>query len=149
MTGRAGRRNSIYPKGLVGTHKQADLPRVIEAVNMPLAQLSTPAAGLFPEFQHLELLAGQVMQTTTHLAPCLPKASCTPKFAALKASCFPSAFGALGWTGDASKQSIQHSIMHIKIHSTEDILSPVDTKDDVSCLFPSTQICKLSRLHGS
>ena len=27
---------------------------------MPLEQLSTPAAGLFPEFQHLELLAGQV-----------------------------------------------------------------------------------------
>ena len=27
---------------------------------MPLDQLSTPAAGLFPEFQHLELLAGQV-----------------------------------------------------------------------------------------
>ena len=27
---------------------------------MPLNKLSTPAAGLFPEFQHLELLAGQV-----------------------------------------------------------------------------------------
>ena len=27
---------------------------------MPLNMLSTPAAGLFPEFQHLELLAGQV-----------------------------------------------------------------------------------------
>ena len=27
---------------------------------MPLSDLSTPAAGIFPEFQHLELLAGQV-----------------------------------------------------------------------------------------
>ena len=32
---------------------------------MPLTDLSTPAAGLFPEFQHLELLAGQV--TTHHI----------------------------------------------------------------------------------
>ena len=59
-TGRAGRRSSVYPKGFVGTRSPSDLPRVIEAVELPLDQLSTPAAGLFPEFQHLELLAGQV-----------------------------------------------------------------------------------------
>lgn len=33
---------------------------------MPLDQLSTPAAGLFPEFQHLELLAGQVDPADLH-----------------------------------------------------------------------------------
>ena len=65
--GRAGRRNSLYPKGLVGTRAPADLPAVINAVNMPLDQLSTPAAGLFPEFQHLELLAGQVGLATSAL----------------------------------------------------------------------------------
>ncbi|DBA92452.1 TPA: hypothetical protein ACH3X1_002686 [Trebouxia sp. C0004] len=60
IAGRAGRRSSIYPKGFVGTRAPADLPTVTSALNMPLNKLSTPAAGLFPEFQHLELLAGQV-----------------------------------------------------------------------------------------
>ena len=60
LAGRAGRRSSIYPKGFVGTRASADLPTVTSALNMPLHMLSTPAAGLFPEFQHLELLAGQV-----------------------------------------------------------------------------------------
>jgi len=60
LAGRAGRRSSIYPKGYVGTRASADLPTVTSALNMPLNMLSTPAAGLFPEFQHLELLAGQV-----------------------------------------------------------------------------------------
>ncbi|KAL0019761.1 hypothetical protein WJX79_003104 [Trebouxia sp. C0005] len=60
IAGRAGRRSSIYPKGYVGTRAPADLPTVTNALNMPLNKLSTPAAGLFPEFQHLELLAGQV-----------------------------------------------------------------------------------------
>ncbi len=60
IAGRAGRRSSIYPKGFVGTRASADLPTVTSALNMPLNMLSTPAAGLFPEFQHLELLAGQV-----------------------------------------------------------------------------------------
>lgn len=60
LAGRAGRRSSIYPKGYVGTRASADLPTVTSALNMPLNMLSTPSAGLFPEFQHLELLAGQV-----------------------------------------------------------------------------------------
>ena len=67
--GRAGRRNSLYPKGFVGTRAPGDLHAVINAVNMPLDQLSTPAAGLFPEFQHLELLAGQVHLAKTNALP--------------------------------------------------------------------------------
>ena len=60
IAGRAGRRNSIYPKGYATTLQAADLPRVKAAVDAPMSALGTQAAGLFPEFQHLELLGGQV-----------------------------------------------------------------------------------------
>ena len=60
IAGRAGRRNSIYPKGYATTLQAADLPRVKAAVDAPMSALGTQDAGLFPEFQHLELLGGQV-----------------------------------------------------------------------------------------
>lgn len=69
--GRAGRRNSLYPKGFVGTRAPGDFNTVLNAVRMPLDQLSTPAAGLFPEFQHLELLAGQVYFASRLCKSCL------------------------------------------------------------------------------
>ncbi|KAK9817863.1 hypothetical protein WJX72_003314 [[Myrmecia] bisecta] len=60
IAGRAGRRNSQYNKGVVTCLNKADMPRLREALDTPLEDLSTPAAGLFPEFEHLEMFAGQL-----------------------------------------------------------------------------------------
>ena len=59
-SGRAGRRNSVYRKGLVTCLQPGDMPRLRAALDVPLSSLSTPAAGLFPEFDQMEALASQV-----------------------------------------------------------------------------------------
>lgn len=56
--GRAGRRNSVYGKGLVTCLNTEDMFRLQEAMSTPLEALSTPRAGLFPEFEQLEAFAG-------------------------------------------------------------------------------------------
>jgi hypothetical protein len=42
---------------------QEDLPRLQAAMSLPNDALHTPAAGLFPEFEQIELLAGQQPDT--------------------------------------------------------------------------------------
>ncbi len=39
-----------------------DIPRLQEAVATPLEALSTPRAGLFPEFEQLEAFAGSQLE---------------------------------------------------------------------------------------
>jgi hypothetical protein len=60
--GRAGRRNSVYGKGLVTCLNSEDIPRLQEALATPLEALSTPRAGLFPEFEQLEAFAGNQLE---------------------------------------------------------------------------------------
>ncbi|KAI8473274.1 MAG: P-loop containing nucleoside triphosphate hydrolase protein [Monoraphidium minutum] len=60
IAGRAGRRNSDYPQGFATTIDKADLPLLREAIALPPEALSTPAAGLAPEFEMVEMLAGQL-----------------------------------------------------------------------------------------
>ena len=64
--GRAGRRNSVYGQGLVTCLNRADIPRLQEAVATPLEALSTPTAGLFPEFEQLEAFAGNQLEQDFH-----------------------------------------------------------------------------------
>lgn len=59
IAGRAGRRSSQWPKGLATCLNPTDVPRLQEAIDVPLDQLVTPTAGLFPEFEHFEVFAGQ------------------------------------------------------------------------------------------
>eukprot|EP00887_Chlorella_sp_A99_P002877 scaffold6.g2877.t1 len=54
IAGRAGRRSSQFRHGLVTCANPADA-----ALEVPLEQLTTPRGGLFPEFEHLEVFAGQ------------------------------------------------------------------------------------------
>ncbi|KAL4443033.1 hypothetical protein ABPG77_008524 [Micractinium sp. CCAP 211/92] len=58
IAGRAGRRSSQWPHGLATCRDPADVPRLQEALEVPLGQLTTPSAGLFPEFEHFEVFAG-------------------------------------------------------------------------------------------
>ncbi len=64
--GRAGRRNSVYGQGLVTCLNRGDIPRLQEAVATPLEALSTPTAGLFPEFEQLEAFAGNQLEQDFH-----------------------------------------------------------------------------------
>ncbi|PRW56167.1 ATP-dependent RNA helicase mitochondrial [Chlorella sorokiniana] len=59
IAGRAGRRSSQWPEGLATCRDPADVARLQEAIAVPLDQLTTPTAGLFPEFEHFEVFAGQ------------------------------------------------------------------------------------------
>ncbi|KAL4457773.1 hypothetical protein ABPG75_012638 [Micractinium tetrahymenae] len=58
IAGRAGRRSSQWPAGLATCRDPADVARLQEALDVPLDQLTTPSAGLFPEFEHFEVFAG-------------------------------------------------------------------------------------------
>ena len=46
-------------------HRELPLPAQ-EALEMPLEELSTPMAGLFPEFEQLEAFAGQQLDDDFH-----------------------------------------------------------------------------------
>ncbi|WIA34808.1 hypothetical protein OEZ86_013108 [Tetradesmus obliquus] len=59
ISGRAGRRNSIYPEGCVTTLHARDLRTLQKALAVPLEKLATPAAGLAPEYETVELLSAQ------------------------------------------------------------------------------------------
>ncbi|PSC71656.1 ATP-dependent RNA helicase mitochondrial [Micractinium conductrix] len=59
IAGRAGRRSSQWPAGLATCRDADDVPRLQEALDVPLEELSTPTAGLFPEYEHFEVFAGQ------------------------------------------------------------------------------------------
>jgi hypothetical protein len=50
---------SIYPDGCVTTLHSRDLPALKKALSIPLETLSTPAAGLAPEYETVELLSAQ------------------------------------------------------------------------------------------
>lgn len=65
-SGRAGRRNSMYGQGLVTCLNKSDIPRLEEAIATPLEALSTPTAGLFPEFEQLEAFAGNQLEADFH-----------------------------------------------------------------------------------
>eukprot|EP00803_Ostreobium_quekettii_P007030 evm.model.scf_827.5 EVM.evm.TU.scf_827.5 scf_827:49902-60555(+) len=60
IAGRAGRRNSVYPDGLVTCLNKEDLDRVAEVLSSPPGGGPMPAAGLFPEFPQIELFASQM-----------------------------------------------------------------------------------------
>lgn len=61
IAGRAGRRNSAWGgTGLATCRLGSDVKRLQAALDVPLDDMSTPHAGLFPEFEHLEVFAGQV-----------------------------------------------------------------------------------------
>lgn len=59
IAGRAGRRSSEFAQGRATCRDAADVPLLRAAVDAPLEGLNTPKAGLFPEFEHLEVFAGQ------------------------------------------------------------------------------------------
>ena len=42
-------------QGLATTRQRGDVATLKAALEVPLADMSTPAAGLFPEFEHLEV----------------------------------------------------------------------------------------------
>lgn len=55
IAGRSGRRNSEFKEGLATTLRSSDALTLREALEAPASSLSTPTAGLFPEFEHLEV----------------------------------------------------------------------------------------------
>lgn len=59
IAGRAGRRRSTWGPGRAAALFPRDLDAVRRAIAMPLDGLETQRAGLFPEFEHLELFASQ------------------------------------------------------------------------------------------
>ncbi|KAK9815173.1 hypothetical protein WJX73_009704 [Symbiochloris irregularis] len=61
IAGRAGRRSSEFKVGYATCLNQGDIPQLAAALETPLADLSTTAAGLFPEFGTLEAFAGQLL----------------------------------------------------------------------------------------
>ena len=56
IAGRSGRRNSEYAEGLATTLRNPDVNTLRKALEAPPSALKTPSAGLFPEFEHLEVL---------------------------------------------------------------------------------------------
>jgi len=60
IAGRAGRRDSEWPNGYVACYRGVDLPALRAALAVPIEEMKTPHAGIFPEFEHLELFASQV-----------------------------------------------------------------------------------------
>jgi len=55
IAGRSGRRNSEYAEGLATTLRNPDVTTLRKALEAPPSALKTPSAGLFPEFEHLEV----------------------------------------------------------------------------------------------
>lgn len=66
IAGRAGRRSSEWSQGLATCFRRRDVAALEAALAVPLADMSTPHAGLFPEFEHLEVFAGQVPELSFH-----------------------------------------------------------------------------------
>ncbi|XP_072972444.1 ATP-dependent RNA helicase SUV3L, mitochondrial [Typha angustifolia] len=62
IAGRAGRRGSIYPDGLVTTFLLDDLEYLIQCLQQPFEEVKK--AGLFPFFEQVELFAGQFSDLT-------------------------------------------------------------------------------------
>lgn len=60
IAGRAGRRNSEYPNGLATCLHRRDMPTLRAALSESAGATLTQRAGLFPEFETIELLAGQL-----------------------------------------------------------------------------------------
>jgi ATP-dependent RNA helicase SUPV3L1/SUV3 len=60
IAGRAGRRGTRWLRGAAVALDPRDEPRLREALDSPLEDLSTPKAGLFPEFEQLESYASGV-----------------------------------------------------------------------------------------
>lgn len=52
--------HSIYPEGVVTTLDPQDMPYLRKALEAPASSLLTPAAGLAPEYETVELLSAQV-----------------------------------------------------------------------------------------
>lgn len=48
---------SNYPKGFVTTLHQRDMPALRKAMSLPLESFITPKAGLYPEFETIEMLS--------------------------------------------------------------------------------------------
>nr|CAD1826835.1 unnamed protein product [Ananas comosus var. bracteatus] len=62
IAGRAGRRGSIYPDGLVTTFLLDDLEYLIQCLQQPFQEVTK--VGLFPFFEQVELFAGQFANLT-------------------------------------------------------------------------------------
>ncbi|KAJ6806100.1 ATP-dependent RNA helicase SUV3L, mitochondrial [Iris pallida] len=62
IAGRAGRRGSVYPDGLVTTFKLDDLDYLIECLQQPFEEVKK--VGLFPFFEQVELFASQFPSVT-------------------------------------------------------------------------------------
>ncbi|KAJ6817828.1 ATP-dependent RNA helicase SUV3L, mitochondrial [Iris pallida] len=62
IAGRAGRRGSVYPDGLVTTFKLDDLDYLIECLQHPFEEVKK--VGLFPFFEQVELFASQFPSVT-------------------------------------------------------------------------------------
>ena len=56
----------MYGQGRATCLNKADIPRLQEAIATPLESLSTPTAGLFPEFEQLEAFAGNQLEQDFH-----------------------------------------------------------------------------------
>jgi hypothetical protein len=57
LAGRAGRRSSEYAAGVATCRLEADVGALAAALAAPPGAAAAPAAGLLPEFEHLELFA--------------------------------------------------------------------------------------------
>lgn len=64
IAGRAGRRGSDFPEGLVTTMEQSDHAQLREKLMEPLPPIA--AAGLFPTFEQIELFAGSLPDLPFH-----------------------------------------------------------------------------------
>lgn len=62
IAGRAGRRGSLYPDGLVTTFILNDLDYLIECLKQPFTEVTK--AGLFPVFEQMEFFAAQFSSIT-------------------------------------------------------------------------------------
>lgn len=59
IAGRAGRRSSAYPQGYVTCLEPEEAGALRAAIDLPNSAMVTHVAGLTPEFEQIELLAGQ------------------------------------------------------------------------------------------
>jgi len=60
IAGRAGRRSSKWKQGYATCYSEEDMAALRHAMNVPMSEMETPLAGLFPEFEHIEMYASQV-----------------------------------------------------------------------------------------
>lgn len=57
IAGRAGRRSSQYSVGKATCREKGDVRRLREGLGVPLDQLATSSAGIYPEYEHFEAFA--------------------------------------------------------------------------------------------